>query len=71
MVESLGVMAALFELIAVYLLGKKNIYGFVAGIVCNILWVIYVMVAQNTYGLLLVCLCAFILNIKGYLNWKK
>ena len=71
MIEIVGVTAALFELLAVYLLGKKNPLGFISGTCGNILWITYVVNAQNTYGLVIVCVVAFYLNIKGYLNWTR
>ena len=68
--EYLGFIAGFFELLALYLLGKKINWGFVCNIVGGILWISYVFLSKSTYGLLLVCSVAFILNCKGFINWK-
>ena len=68
--EILGIIAAIFELIAVYLIGQKDKRGFLTGIVGNILWITYSLITHSTYGLILVCIAAFILNIRGYKIWK-
>ncbi len=65
-------VAAVFELLGVFLLGKKNKLGFVSAALGGVTWIIYVFVSKSdAYGLLLVCSVAFFLNIKGFLNWKK
>jgi nicotinamide riboside transporter PnuC len=70
-VELLSIIASLFEILALYLLTIKNKIGFLAGIACNICWVTYVVISHNAIGLILVSFTAFVLNIKGFLHWKK
>jgi len=71
MIELIGIMAAIFELVAVFMLGKKNPYGFIVASFGNIWWVVYVVNSASAFGLLLVSITALALNIKGYLNWRK
>ena len=49
MIELLGVLAAIFELLAIFLLGKKLWYGFVSNIIGNSLWVTYVVLSKSAY----------------------
>lgn len=69
--EAIGIFAAIFELLAIWLVGSKNKLGFAIGLVCNFLWIYYVLSAQQTYGLLFVASCAAILNIRGWLAWRN
>ena len=71
MIELIGIMAAIFELVAVFMLGKKNPYGFIVASFGNIWWIVYVVNSVSAFGLLLVSITALALNIKGYLNWRK
>lgn len=69
--EIIGIIAALFELAAVYLVGQKDKKGFLTGIVGNILWITYTLCTRSAYGLILVCIAAFILNIRGFIIWRQ
>lgn len=70
--EIIGVVAGLFEVLAVYFVGpRKNKYGFLIGIMCNIFWVAFVVFTHSAWGLLIVCPLAFIMNVRGFRRWKK
>lgn len=69
--EIVGVLAAVFELAAIYLIGIKNKAGFIFGIFGNITWVAYSYATNSAFGLVLVSACALFLNIKGYRLWRK
>lgn len=70
--ELVGVLAGLFEVWAVYLVGtRKNKLGFLIGMCCNVFWVIFVILTAGTWGLLIVCPLIFVMNIKGYNRWRK
>ena len=71
MIELLGIFAAITELLGLYLLGKKISIGFLINLIGNVSWILYAICSKHTYGLLLVCSVAFVLNIKGYLTWSK
>jgi nicotinamide riboside transporter PnuC len=71
MFEIIGIVAAIFELAAVYLVGQKDKKGFLVGIIGNILWITYSLLTFSAFGLILVCSLVFILNIRGYILWTK
>lgn len=71
MIEIIGIMAAVLELTAVFMLGKKNPYGFIVASFGNIWWIVYVVNSTSAFGLLLVSTTSLVLNIKGYMNWRK
>jgi nicotinamide riboside transporter PnuC len=71
MLELLSVAAGLFELMAVFLLARKQITGWPAGIIGNVLWITYALYKGVAYGLLLVCPVVFILNIYGWRRWAN
>jgi hypothetical protein len=64
-------IAALLDLIQLYLLGLKNKYGFIVGAMANIAWVVYMIMTNSTYGLLLITIPAFFLNVINFYKWKK
>lgn len=59
-----------FELIALYVLGNKNRYGFLLNVVGNSLWT-YIAIRYKLYGLLLVVLPAIVLNIRNFARWRR
>ena len=67
----LDYIAGAVELLAIWVIGNKNKYGFVLGMICNILWVVYVLTTHKTYGLLSVVIPAFIINIRNFIKWNK
>jgi len=56
--------------ISIYLIGEKNKLGFITSIIGNISWIIFSMLASSIPSLILNGLL-IILNIRGYINWKK
>lgn len=69
--EIFSISAAIFELLAIYFIGKKKTSGFILGMIGNMLWITFCVLANSSFGLLLVSPVAFALNVKGYINWKK
>lgn len=69
--ESVGVLAAIAELFAIYLIGKKNKNGFLFGLIGNILWITYSLLTYSAFGLIFISTIAFTLNIKGFRLWKQ
>ena len=62
---------AIFELTGIYLLGKKHRSGFILNTVGGLCWILYSVYTKGTYGLILVCSVAAILNIKGFILWRQ
>ena len=63
----LGMAATLF---AVWMLGNKNKYGFVAFIISNILWIAVGVLAQSSAIAIGNFIFLFI-NIRGFMKWIK
>lgn len=63
-------VAMALSLLAVYLLGHKNQFGFVSFMVSNVLWVI-VGVLANSVGIWAGNLVFLGLNLRGYLRWRR
>jgi hypothetical protein len=59
------------SLLAVYLLGNKNKFGFISFILANFLWVILGFSLINSLGIAIGNLVFLIMNIRGYLSWNK
>jgi hypothetical protein len=65
-------MAGLFELLGLFLIGKKIWYGFISNIAGCILWIAVATNSKNEIqGLLLVVIPAIILNIMNIKKWKN
>lgn len=70
-IEILSFIAAIFELLGIFLLGNKVKYGFISNIIGGICWIFYSFISGNAYGLIVVCSVALLLNTKGFIKWKK
>ena len=71
MIEFVSITAGAFELLAVFLLARKNILGWPSGIVGNVLWMSYAIHTGTAYGLMLVCPVVFVLNLYGFWRWQR
>ena len=54
----------------IWLMGNKNKYGFLVGILANLSWLIFGIMSETIAGLI-VNLIMIILNFRGYQKWKK
>ena len=62
-------VAALAELIGMWLLASKDRRACCAFLVCQVAWVI-VALEKQMYPLLLVMAVAFVLNIRIFIKWR-
>ncbi len=69
-VEAIGWVAAVFELAGVYVIGNRSRIGFVLSAVGNVLWIVFVLLSSQSWGLLLVCPVALVLNFRGWRRWR-
>jgi nicotinamide riboside transporter PnuC len=69
--EVIGLISGFLELVGLYLLGKRKAIGFLINLLGNIGWIYFCFVTQSAWGLVLVCMAALYLNIKGYLFWTR
>lgn len=66
----LAYVAAGLTLYGVYLLGRKNKYGFIIDMFSCLLWSI-VAIYTGLYGILVEVLPLFILNLHSFNKWRK
>lgn len=59
------------SLLAVYLLGNKNRWGFISFIVANFIWLYVGMFMMQSYGIALGNFVFLILNTRGLYEWNK
>ncbi len=64
-------LAMALSLLAVYLLGNKNNYGFISFSIANILWIILGFLFMNSLGIGIGNIVFLIMNIRGYISWNK
>ena len=63
-------IAMIMTFLSLYLLGKKNKYGFIFGLLANASWLTFGILVQSTANVLANVIFVF-LNIKGYQHWKQ
>ncbi|MCX5779028.1 MAG: nicotinamide mononucleotide transporter [Elusimicrobia bacterium] len=61
-------MAMVLNAASIYLLGKKQKFGFSLGIVANIAWIVFGVLAHSV-ATVFACSIFVALNIKGWWNW--
>ena len=64
-------IAGIFELIGLWVVGKKSKWGFAFNIICGLLWIIHVITNRQSYGLLVVVIPALVINAKNFYSWKR
>jgi len=63
--------AGIFELCGAWSIGNKKRYSFILFAICNVLWIIYCLTNDTTYGLLIVVVPMFFINIRNFIKWGK
>ncbi len=63
--------AMVLSVLAVWMLGNKNKYGFVVFITANIIWVILGAALMHSYGIILGNIFFLVSDTRGFLNWNK
>jgi len=63
-------IALVLNALAIYLLGKKKKIGFSLGVVANIAWIIFGILAHSM-ATVVACTIFVVLNIKGWWNWTR
>ncbi|TQV88180.1 nicotinamide mononucleotide transporter [Aliikangiella coralliicola] len=59
------------SLLAVYMLGNKNRYGFIVFAISNLVWIFLGLVWMNSVGMAAGNFIFLIMNIRGFINWSK
>ena len=72
MLELLGILAAILEIIGAYLVGSKRVAAFYFFIGANIAWITYALLRKPfVIGLLVICPVFFCLNIRAIRKWRR
>ncbi len=67
----LDFIAGGIEISGAWVLGNKKRWGFLALVLCDVLWIAYVLSQQVAYGLLLVVVPMLFINIRNFVRWGK
>jgi hypothetical protein len=65
----MDILAGVFELIGMYLVGNKNRYGFILSFCCCGVWIAYAL-THHVYGLLFPTIPGLLLAIRNYRKWR-
>ena len=52
--ETINILASIFDIVQIYLLSHKNRWGFMFGLASGALWLLYVIMTNSAYGILLI-----------------
>ena len=64
-------LAMALSLLAVYLLGNKNKYGFISFSIANVLWIFLGFFLMNSLGIGIGNTVFLIMNVRGFISWNK
>jgi hypothetical protein len=64
-------LAMALSLLAVYLLGNKNKYGFICFSIANVTWIFLGFALMNSLGIGVGNIVFLIMNIRGFISWNK
>lgn len=56
--------------LGIYLIGNKKQSGFLLAIIGGMIWIVFAILTQ-TIGLIIANIILIMLNLRGYLKWKK
>ena len=63
-------IACVLGLIGMYMLTKKQRFGFMVLVFCSLVWLV-VGILGNTYGMVAASIIHAIIELIGYLKWKE
>lgn len=61
---------SVFSVLSLWLMGNKNIYGIVIGLVGQLLWIVYAIFLKE-YGLLIGVFAYTIVHIRNLVKWTQ
>lgn len=64
-------IAAILELSGKWITGHKNRFGWLFSTAASSVWIFYVFYYKTSYGLLVVCIPAIIINLMNFYKWSK
>ena len=67
----MDIVAGLIEIVAIYIVGNKNKWGWAIGFVCCVIWIGYVFIYQTAYGILIPAIPCMFVNIWNFIKWGR
>lgn len=64
-------LAMSLSLLAVWMLGNKNKFGFLVFVAANAVWVALGLTLIHSYGIVVGNLFFLVSNARGFANWRK
>ena len=67
----LSYIVGIITCLGLYLVGRKNKYGFLVTFFNEFLWAYWIAVTPGTKGLFVVCIVTAVISLKSYFRWGK
>lgn len=67
----MDIIAGIIEIIAIYIVGNKNRWGWAIGFACCLLWMAYVFQTKASYGILIPTIPCMFINVRNFFKWGK
>ena len=64
-------LAGIFELLGLWTVGNKRRYGFIITITGLVCWLMYVILTNSTYGLMIIVIPAIVINFRNFIKWGR
>jgi len=64
-------IAGILELYVIYTVGNKNRWGWLLGVLCCFIWILYIVVTKSTYGMLPTLIPVIVINIRNFIKWSE
>jgi len=67
----LDLIAGAIELAGKWVTGNKSKWGHALNFLCCVIWIAYVLIHKQTYGLLFIVVPALVINVRNFIKWHK
>lgn len=64
-------LAMALSLYGAYLLGNKKEVGFIIFAISNVIWILLGLFFMSSYGMAIGNLAFCLINLRGYISWKR
>jgi len=58
-------------ILGLYLVGRKNKYGFLVTFFSEFLWAYWITITPGAKGLYIVCVVMAIISLQNFMKWRK
>jgi apolipoprotein N-acyltransferase len=67
----LSYVLSFLTILGLYLVGRKNKYGFLVTFFSEFLWIYWISITVGAKGLYIACVVIMVISMKSYLRWNK